>query len=367
MVIGLFPGLTSIGGVQLAGRQTAAALSRIARDRAWPTTFLSLNDPEGKQSANVGGTRFGFTGFARDKLWFCLTALSLARKRPQLVFAGHPNLAPIVAMMKMISRGTRTIVTAHGIEIWKPLPAVRRKALRRADIVTAPSSDTIQKLIANQNVSVGRIRELPWPLDPDFYELSHRPEGPQPPTEFPKGQTILSVGRWAADERYKGADLLIKSVREISKEFPELHLVFVGSGDDLPRLMHMVQECNLIAKVHFLTELSRQQLAGCYAAADIFALPSTGEGFGLVFLEAMAFGKPVIGTKMGGIPDIVEDRREGLLIEPTVHTLSAALKSLLSNSACRCELGRRARERVGREFTFSRFQQRLADIISCEF
>jgi phosphatidyl-myo-inositol dimannoside synthase len=367
MIIGLFPGLTSIGGVQLAGRQTAAALSLIARDRACPTAFLSLNDSKGEQNANVGETQFGFTGFARDKFRFFFSALLLARKRPKLIFAGHPNLAPIVAMMKMTSPHTRTIVAAHGIEIWKPLSAVRRKALRRADIVTAPSSDTIQKLRANQNVPAGRIRQLPWPLDPDFCELSRRPEVPQPPAGFPKGQTVLSVGRWAANERYKGADLLIQAAREISKEFPELHLVFVGPGDDLPRLMHMVRELGLGSTVHFFTELSRHQLAGCYAAADIFALPSTGEGFGLVFLEAMAFGKPVIGTKMGGIPDVVEDHREGLLIEPTVHALSAALTKLLSNSACRSELGRRAKERVEREFTFGRFQQKLAEIISCEF
>ncbi len=366
MIIGLFPGLTSVGGVQLAGRQTAAALSLVARNRAWSTAFLSLNDSQGEQNANVGGTDFAFTGFARDKLRFFLGALSFARKRPKVVFAGHPNLAPIVATMKMISPHTRTIVAAHGVEIWRPLSLLRRKALRRADIVTVPSSDTAQKLVANQNIPTARIQQLPWPLDPEFYDLSHRPEVPQPPAEFPKGQTVLSVGRWAANERYKGADLLIGAVGELSTDFPELHLVLVGSGDDLPRLRQIVEALDLSSKVHFFTELSRQQLAGCYAAAEIFALPSTGEGFGLVFLEAMAFGKPVIGTKMGGIPDVVEDRRDGLLIEPMVHALSDALKNLLSNSACRRELGRRAKERVEREFTFERFQQRLADIISCE-
>ncbi len=366
MIIGLFPGLTTVGGVQLTGRQTLAALSLIAQDRAWPTAFLSLNDSKGEQTVDVGGTHFSFTGFARDKVRFFFSALSLARKQPKVVFAGHPNLAPIVATMKMISPHTRTIIAAHGVEVWTPLSPLRRKALQRADIVTAPSSDTIQKLTANQNIPAPRTQRLPWPLDPQFYELSHRSELPQPPAEFPKGQTVLSVGRWAANERYKGADLLIGALREISAEFPELHLVFVGPGDDLPRLRHMVEALDLSSKVHFFTELSRQQLAGCYAAADIFALPSTGEGFGLVFLEAMSFGKPVIGAKMGGIPDIVEDRREGLLIEHTVHALSAALKKLLSNSACRCELGRRAKERVEREFTFERFQQRLADIISCE-
>lgn len=364
MIIGLFPGLTTVGGVQLAGRQTAAALAAIARDRGWPFAFLSLNDSKGDQEANSGEIEFRFTSFARNKLQFFCKALSLARKKPKVIFAGHPNLAPIVATMKILSSDARTIVAAHGIEIWSPLPAVRRSALRRAEIVTAPSSNTIQKLASIQNVAAGRIRKLPWPLDPELYQLANSSEQPHPPVEFPKGQTVLSVGRWAASERYKGADLLIQALAELSADFSELHLVFVGPGDDLPRLKQIVETLALNGRVHFFAQLSRPELAGCYAAADIFALPSTGEGFGLVFLEAMAFGKPVIGTKIGGIPDIVEDHREGLLIEPTTSALSAALRELLSSSSCRCELGSRAKKRVESEFTFRRFQQTLMDIIS---
>lgn len=365
MIVGLFPGLITIGGVQLACRQTAAALSLIARDRGWPTAFLSLNDLRGQQEARVGEISF-FVGFARNKSRFFCTAVSLARKKPRVIFAGHPNLAPIVAIMKTLSPQARTIIAAHGVEVWRPLSALRRNALRRADIITGPSSDTIQKLVSIQHVSADRMRQLPWPLDPDFYELAHRPEIPRAPAEFPKGQIVLSVGRWAANERYKGADLLIQAVANLSYEFPELQLVLAGPGDDLPRLSRMANTADLQQRIHFLPELSRRELAGCYAAADIFALPSTGEGFGLVFLEAMAFGKPVIGTKIGGIPDIVEDRVEGLLIEPTADALSHALRKLLSSASCRSELGKRARQRVERDFTFGRFQQRLADIISCE-
>lgn len=366
MIIGLFPGLASIGGVQLACRQTAAALGLIARDRKWPTAFLSLNDSRGDQTVRIGDTEVVFTGFARDKLRFFFGALSLVRKRPKVVFAGHPNLAPIVAIMKTVSPQTRTIIAAHGVEIWRPLSALRRKALRRADIVTAPSSDTMQKLASNQGVSGGRIRQLHWPLDPQLHDLANGPAFPRAPAGFPKGHVVLSVGRWAANERYKGADLLIQTVAGLASEFPDIQLVLAGPGDDLPRLRNMVNAADQQRRIHFFPELSRQELAGCYAEADVFALPSTGEGFGLVFLEAMAFGKPVIGTRIGGIPDVVEDGVEGLLIEPTVDDMARALRELLSNASCRCELGKRARQRVERDFTFGRFQQELADIISCE-
>lgn len=366
MIVGLFPALTSIGGVQLAGRQTAAALSVIARDHDWPASFLTISDPMGEQEASVGEIQFRFTGFARNKLRFSVKALSLAREKPKVIFAGHPNLAPVVALMKTVSSGARTIVATHGIEIWRPLPMIRRTALRRADAVTAPSSHTVQKLASVQNVSTTRIRRLPWPLDPDFQELAKRPEQPSPPAEFPLGQTVLSVGRWAARERYKGSDLLIQAVADLSQEVPEIQLVLAGPGDDLPRLRHIAETAGVRRRVHFLTELSRRELAGCYAAADVFALPSTGEGFGLAFLEAMAFGKPVIGTRMGGIPDVVEHQREGLLVDASVGALSHALKQLLSNNSCRTEMGERAKERVEREFTFARFQEALLDVTSCE-
>ncbi len=137
-----------------------------------------------------------------------------------------------------------------------------------------------------------------------------------------------------------------------------------GSGDDLSRLKQQARNSKAEERVHFLTDLSRKELAACYAAAEIFALPSTGEGFGLVFLEAMAFGKPVIGANVGGIPDVVENGREGLLIEPTTKAISAALRRLLSDSRLREELGARGKQRVNREFTFESFQRKLLAILS---
>jgi phosphatidyl-myo-inositol dimannoside synthase len=332
MIIGLFPGLAGVGGVQLAGRQTAAALTAVARDRGWRCAFVSLNDARGDHEACVGKIDFRFAGFARRKRTFLFRALKLALEEPSIVFAAHPNLAPIAAMMKLMDRGTRTIVGAHGIEVWELLPAVRRRSLRGADIVTAPSADTGQRLASIQRVPEAKIRTLPWPVDPDFVELAADVSRLSLPVAFPEGQVVLSVGRWEASERYKGADLLIQAVAELSREFQDLHLVLVGGGDDLPRLQEKVRSSAAKERIHFLTGISRTELAACYARAEVFALPSTGEGFGLVFLEAMAFGKPIIGTGAGGIPDVIENGREGLLVRPTVEAVSAAVRCLLSDS-----------------------------------
>lgn len=363
MIVGLFSGLASVGGVQLAGRETAAALAAIGRDRDWPCVLLSLNDAQGEQEGRLGDTTFRYTGFARAKARFVWNALRMARGAQGVIFAGHPNLAPIAGIMKAVSKEAKTIVGAHGIEVWRPLPIVRRKMLRRADLVVAPSTDTVRRLETVQGISKGKVRVLPWPLDPEFVGLARQANRFSHQEKFPVGRVVLSVGRWDASERYKGADLLIRAIAELSRDFRDLQLLLIGSGDDLPRLQQLAQTLHVKERVHFFCNFSRQQLADCYAAAEIFALPSTGEGFGLVFLEAMASGKPVIGTRVGGIPDVVEDGQEGLLIEPDVPSLLGALKRLLCDRALSDELGARGKQRIQREFTFEKFQHGMRDII----
>lgn len=345
----------------MAGRQTAAALSSIANERGWSCVFLSLNDANGEQDAAVGGLHFKFRGFHRNKPRFIAAALRLTFARPNVIFAAHSYLAPITAAMHVLAPQARIIVGTHGIEVWQRLSVIRRKALRDADIVLAPSSDTARKLMDVQGVRAEHIRRLPWPLDPEFLGLANSPDHLPRPRQFPQDRVVLSVGRWAANERYKGADLLIHAVSELTREFPDLHLVFVGTGDDLPRLQEVARATTSPDNIHFISNLSRHELAACYASCDIFALPSTGEGFGLVFLEAMAFHKPVIGTGSGGIPDIVENGVTGILIEPeNLSSLSGALRSLLSNDAARLQIGQQGAKAVRSRYNFESFRNALA-------
>lgn len=367
MIVALFPELLGVGGVQLAGRHLASALSSIAAEERSTFQALSLNDAKGMHESSVGDLNFHFQGFERAKPRFILAAIKLSLLRPQIILVAHPNLAPIALAMKILTRTSRVIVCAHGIEVWKPLPFVRQKAIRRADLVLTPSTDTTRKLIEVQRVAEIRVRKLSWALDPDFHSNASTPNDFHLPKAFPRGIVVLSVGRWATTERYKGADLLIEAISKLARQFKDLQLVLVGSGDDIPRLRDCSRRSGCAERIYFLADLSREALAACYANADIFALPSTGEGFGFVFLEAMAMKKPVIGAAVGGVPDIVIDHETGFLIDPeNSASLTNALRELITSPELREKMGQRGCEIVHARFRFESFRSKLRLILDGE-
>lgn len=368
-IIGLFPALLGVGGIQEAGRLTAAALDGIARRHDWHTDFLSLNDSLGRHSLRVDQREIDVHGFGRAKMRFVLSGIADARAEKgagtSVALALHPNLALPARWIQRTARSVKTIVICHGVEVWKPLPHLRRRALVAANLILAPSSDTIRKLVSVQGVPQERIRKLPWCLSPDFLAMADdRGKLPELPY-FPRGRIVLTVGRWAASERYKGADLLIGAIAQLRGTHPDLHLVAVGSGDDLPRLRALADSLGVSGVTHFFENLSREEIAACYARADLFALPSTAEGFGLVFLEAMAFAKPVIGAAAGGSVDVIEDGVNGLLVPPNdLESLAQMLDRLLRDEVLRTELGRRGGEIVRQKFQFSTFQAELERIVT---
>jgi glycosyltransferase involved in cell wall biosynthesis len=364
-LVGLFTDVLPSGGVQRAGRHVAAVAAKVASDRGMTARFLSLNDPQGLHTVRVGSLEFSATGYAGSRIQFALAALRAAGRNPALVIALHPHLAPIVWAMKVRGRKFRSIVFSHGVEVWQPLGWPRGTALRHADLVIGPSSDTVQHLISDQHVLPGKVLKLPWGLDPEFEARLGAPVPVSPPPGFPRtGRTILTVGRWDRAERYKGADTLIAALPSVLKAAPDASLVLVGDGDDRPRLEQLARDLAVSERTHFLCGLTPEQLFACYASCNVFALPSRGEGFGLVFLEAMANAKPVIGSAHGGIPDIVEGGVTGLLVpHGDVERLAQSLESLFNNPARAMEMGASGRDRLLKNFSFAQFQLHLTGIL----
>lgn len=364
MIVGLFPDLSSTGGIQRSGCLTALALESFAMKRGESCRFISLNDPPGPRLLEVGGAKIIFTGFGRSKTRFVSRALSLAARQPSIVLALHPNLAPVISAMKIASPGLRSTVVAHGVEVWRRLPVVRRLSLQSVDRVLAPSEHTLAAVTTEQRLSPDKGRKLAWSLGPEFDPRASPTSGFSRAAGFPPGRIILTVGRWDASEAYKGVDHLIAALPILLRDLPDVQLVAIGEGTDLPRLQSLARESGVAARVHFLPFFSQERLPNAYDHCDVFAMPSRGEGFGLVFIEAMARGKPVIGGAHGGTPEIIDDGITGFLVSyGDVPQLVDRLKRLLAYDSLRREMGARALAKVRRDFLFGRFSSQLAAML----
>jgi glycosyltransferase involved in cell wall biosynthesis len=284
-----------------------------------------------------------------------------------MIFVSHPNLAPVGWLVRKWS-AARLVVVAWGIDVWTPLPFLRRLALREADLVLAISRYTAECVETLQGVPARAIQILPLALDPTFWDESQKPRanGKGRPASFPSGRVVLSVARLSAEEGYKGIDTMIRALPAIQKHVPDVQFVIAGDGDDRPRLQALARESGVEDQVFFLGSLpaSSSELLYSYSNCEIFALPSKGEGFGLVFLEAMAFGKPVVGGAHGGTPDVIQDGVTGYLVKHgDVGQLACVLTGLLTDPDLRNNMGARARERVRTHYLFESFANELERVL----
>lgn len=138
----------------------------------------------------------------------------------------------------------------------------------------------------------------------------------------------------------KGCSYLLYAYSALIKEYHHIHLVIAGGGEQLNTMKKLAQELNVLHKVTFTGTLKHLMILELMADSDIFILPSTNEAFGVVYLEAMSFKKPVIGTEGEGITDIIQDGVNGFLVKPkSIHSIVNKLKLLIESSELRKEIG----------------------------
>jgi glycosyltransferase involved in cell wall biosynthesis len=294
-----------------------------------------------------------------------LSRLALARwrrTRPQVVIFGHVNLSVLSLAMKIRRPQTRFVTTVFGVDVWGGLSPARRMALRHMDRVWAISSYTANRVTDLYHIPGDRVRLMPLSLPPNF-ELS-APVGGRVNGSFDK-PLILTVARLDASERYKGVDTVIRALPSVAASMPSVEYVIVGEGSDRARLQRLVSELKLEKRVHFLGRLDDQRLSRLYRDCDIFAMPSRKEGFGLVFLEAMAAGKPVVAAWAGGTPEVVGDHETGFLVPyGDVRALAQALTTLVNDDGLRVRMGEAAKSRVAHKYRFEHFAIRVQDLLA---
>lgn len=293
-------------------------------------------------------------------LIFCARTLWLTlREKPDIVYFSHPYPTALIGLVVRLL-GRPYVVHTHGSELIRPrtfaASRLRRLAMRKASRVVC-TSNWGKDVVVRLGVSPGSVFVMNPKLDMAKFQKPAGLDAFKQREGLAGKKVVLTVGHII---RGKGQHLVIEGMPEIARSFPDAVYVVAGTGPDVESLKRLASERGIADRVVFP---GNRDIVSFYHACDVFILPSLYESFGIVYIEAGACGKPVIGTNNGGVADAVADGESGLLVETgNVEAIVWALKKLLADVELRERLGRQGYERVLREFTVDRLREELREL-----
>jgi phosphatidylinositol alpha-1,6-mannosyltransferase len=287
--------------------------------------------------------------------------LDQLRSRVHSILFSHLGLAGVERLVPSRLQAPYGVFL-HGIEAWKPLTAGQTTTVNRARLRAANSQYTARR-VREANPAVCDVAVCPLALLPE-----NGPDKPGPQPTRSETPTVLIVGRMAGGEGYKGHDELIDAWPHVTNLVPDARLVIAGGGDDAVRLRAKAEQAASGRGIVFTGFVDRSALDRLYEDAWVFAMPSRGEGFGLVYLEAMARRLPCIGSIHDAAGEVIDHGRTGLLVDlRDGEALGRAIVALLKDAPLRAGMGEAGWAKVQKEFTFDRFSRTMAALLDERF
>ncbi|MEE9355863.1 MAG: glycosyltransferase family 4 protein [Methylococcaceae bacterium] len=321
--------------------------------QGYDTYCISVNDSQLTTSSQNYNVRL--FGADRSATRFMGMAIKTAWHSNYLL-VGHVGQGPVALILRSLGMVKRYGIILHGIEAWERLPYLKRWALKKADNVVATTHYTADLCAQKNQLRKNQTTVIPLCITDDQ---------PQPSDLKLNGKfKILCVGRQAKSEYGKGYHTLLQAMVSLNRDCPKAHLNLVGSGDDQERLIDMARELGVEQCVTFLGTLSNADLQAAYKDCDVFAMPSKKEGFGIVFLEAMRWGKPCIGGNHGGTPEVVEEGKNGYLIEfEETEFLAKKILELACDPKLRTDYGKHSLTLIASKFNAKSFNQKFKAVL----
>lgn len=341
------------GGIQRFNRRVVSALEELT---IAPVVQM-LHD--GPQHLPEASGRSRIIGAAGSAIRFARAFLFHARGCDVLL-VGHINLLPFALLFRLIRPSGRVILFAHGVEIWgDPAyrtprwfePQVLGRTVDRIAIVSAFSRDRMAAAFS--------LPASKFSLFPNAVDIIEKP-----PRSTGSG-SILTVSRLAATEREKHVDKLVQALPGVLEHVPTARLTVIGEGALRTELKALAGSLGIADHVSLPGAVSDAALARAYAEADLFALPSSKEGFGIVYLEAWLRGLPVIASREGAGGEVVSDGVDGFTLDPRdLNALTAAMINLLRDHDKAKAFAAAGRAKVERSYSADVFRRNLLGLIA---
>jgi glycosyltransferase involved in cell wall biosynthesis len=353
--------------LNVGGAEVLAA--RLGRDlcRQYRVVFGCLDDlgPLGEELRSEGFT-VEILGRRSGLDWRCIGRLRafLRREQASLIHAHQYTPFFYAVASRFLASGQPILFTEHGRHFpdypRRKRMIFNRVLLRRRDRVIGVGEAVRQALIANEGIPAQRVGVIYNGIDLKRFTLGsdERDELRQTLGLDPGTLTVIQVARL---DYLKDHLTAVRTMGRVVRQVPDVRLLLVGDGPERPAIQALVEELGLTEQVRFLG--LRKDVERLLRAADLFLLTSISEGIPLTVIEAMALGLPVVSTRVGGVPEVVEDGRTGLLTTAADDTaLSAAVLKLAADPELRTRLGQCGRERACSMFSEVQMAGRYRDL-----
>lgn len=274
---------------------------------------IILNQPD----VLPGKLRYVTEGL-NSKFKYVVTIVKTVYKYPNydMVICGHINLLPIAYAISLWKR-VPLVLLIYGIDVWKPTKnRFANYLIRKIDWVVSISRITKERLQRWSGLGDDRFYLLPNAFEQERYGLGPKKEELLNRYGLRGKKVLMTFGRLVSQERYKGFDEVLELLPTLLCKIPDLVYMIAGEGNDRIRLEQKAKQLGVKQNVVFTGLVREKEKADYYRLTDVFVMPSRGEGFGFVFLEAMACGIPVVASKVDGSREAVRDGELGILVDP---------------------------------------------------
>ena len=328
---------SATGGIEKVCRIAGKAIWNICEINKWKFIIFSLHDLNINAKENKYFPSTIFRGFGSRIFYFILTSIFEKKCKNNIVILSHINLLLVGFLIKFLSPKTHLIMYVHGIEVWGKLTFMKKFMIKKCNKIIAVSQFTKEKMSElNPDIEPSKIIVIHNCLDP-FLIVDKNPEKDNNLLKKYgidiKSKILLAVTRYSFEEKYKGYDQVIKAIGELKKTGEgNLFYLLVGKYDahEKSRIDILIKENDLVGNVIFTGFIPDSELTKHFNLADIFAMPSLMEGFGIVFIEAAYHGLPVIAGNRDGSVEALLAGKLGILIDPfNINDIKEAILNII--------------------------------------